>query len=478
MVQHVRKFLPEISFAIVAIILALACFEHNPSPWFDEGIYVQIPTNLAMHDRYGIQTGPNTFDPIPLISVGYPVLLPVAGVFSLLEPSMTNGRIAAVGFLLLAIAAAYSFIRALYGTHHARLATILLLTFAPLYGNGRNLLGEVPGLAYMLAGLTFFHLWQKQHFVGKKYPVLAGLLLGLSMAAKPNFLVLGIGLLLVLIIHWKSLRNHARAAWIFTGSVCVPLLLWVTTQFPSPSVLSQVYQHYTNPFAQEQTTSLVATNLVRFVTESTPIHFSILLLIIITGFFIRKKQEKQIHAVEIILAVFVVLAMTSYVRTVGWYRHFFLPHLVLLTLFPYALHVCLSIFPRRFYHATSTVVILLALVQFTHLAKTDMSCYESAPSRAAAHLNNLQIDTPLFINVPELVPYYSSNQYFQYISINPRITYGEYALRTLSTKSVDHVIIRQSDAVDFKDKLITCYKVTESIGGYLFYSRIDACTAS
>src|SRR3989344_112238 len=146
---------------LFAVFLAFWCFKTNPASWFDEGIYLQMTKNITSSGVWGVQTAPGVFTDYALISVGYPVFLPAVAAFKIFGANIAVLRFVAILFLLGFVLVFYFLSRKLYGAKLALFSTLLLATFSPLYGIGKNFLGEVPGLFFFVAGLLLLAFSEK-----------------------------------------------------------------------------------------------------------------------------------------------------------------------------------------------------------------------------------------------------------------------------------------------------------------------------
>ena len=463
----------------LTIFLSTYCYQHNPSSWFDEGIYIQIANNLYDTGHLFIQTAPfGAFrEPLSLISVGYPVYYAAMPIYHLFGDNFSSARITAVMFLIFFSLFFFLLNKKMYGDKTAILSTLLLLTFAPLYGNGRNLLGDVPGLFFMAAGLIGFLYWEKSGFKKSWGAISAGLGFGLAMATKPNFLVLGGGILLALFFARKQILANIKQFGLFVISGTIPVLWWLKTQFESIEVIQSVLQHYANPYAKESVASLVGPNFVRFFTESTPIHFAIMALTLIVALHFRLRQNQKILGTEVIIYFFIAFTALSYLRTPGWYRYFFLGHIWLIFTFaPSIKTIAENIKLKKALTYGTILVSIVILVQVLHLAKTDLECSESKVDRAATMLQSwVKPDGDiLLINVPELTARMPHKQYSQYLEINPRIKYGEEQLTSLKRGGYGQLIIKTADA-KLHAKNLVCYEVESDTGTYQFLNRTEDC---
>lgn len=167
--------------AVVAIaFLALYNLTAYPVIWFDEGAHLLLPKNLARTGQYTGYAGPT-------IGVGPTVLLPIAAAFRLFGIGLLQARLVMVAYLFAAVFAYHRLARRLGDERFAAVATALFVSSqaVSLFYYGRQVLGEVPALAFVLAGLAvWFGAWRSES-PGRL--LLAGLLLGLGMVTKLQY---------------------------------------------------------------------------------------------------------------------------------------------------------------------------------------------------------------------------------------------------------------------------------------------------
>ncbi|MBX6771942.1 MAG: glycosyltransferase family 39 protein [Chloroflexi bacterium] len=165
-----------------------------PTIWFDEGSLLHVPKNLILYGAYADRSSEGLRYFGPTIGVGPTVLLPVALAFKIAGIGLIPARLVIVGYLLTAVLLLGEAGRRQYGTATAGLAAILLVATPGidfLY-LGRQVAGEVPGLAYLLLGVL---LWWRAVDSGHgrvRTLGLAGLAFGLAAVTKNQ-----LGLLLV-----------------------------------------------------------------------------------------------------------------------------------------------------------------------------------------------------------------------------------------------------------------------------------------
>ncbi|MBT5262999.1 MAG: phospholipid carrier-dependent glycosyltransferase [Candidatus Magasanikbacteria bacterium] len=471
------KILPTLLLILLGIYLTTYCLQHNPSSWFDEGIYIQIANNFAAQNKMAVQTAPGVFEPLTIISVGYPVFYTTAVFYKVLGVGFIQARYVAVFFLLLFIITFFFLNKSLYNKKIATLSTFLLIFFAPLYGNGRNLLGDIPGLFFMTAGLLSFFYWEKENFQHKKHAILAGLNFGLAAATKPNFLVLGGGILLTLFISKKKIKKKISQVSLFIVSGLIPFFWWFYTQFNSINAFRSALAHYSNPYAKDNISELIIQNLFRFFTESTPIHFTILLLFLIAAVILHFKQYKKISGTKIIIYFFIVFTFLSYLRTPGWYRYFFMAHIWLIFTFVHSLDTLLQTKHKQNAYKFSTgAVLVLITIQGFHLFKTDMSCHESSIDHGTKFMNDWveEKDNVLLVNTPELTARLNSHHYYQYLEINQKIKLGKEQLEFTKQNMYNKIILRDNELNPLYQNM-EFYELKEKIGSYEFYQIKQMC---
>lgn len=189
------------ALAAGATLFVLFLFFYNltdyPKTWFDEGSHLHVPKALVTMGVYADYSSEGLRHYGPTIGVGPTVMLPVAGAFQLFGVGMLQARLVMVLYLAAATALMFLLARHLLGTRAAVVATALLLVMPAvnMVEYGRQVLGEVPGLAFMAGSFLFWFVrWRRARWWEL---ILVGALLGLSVVTKYQYLlVLGATLLL------------------------------------------------------------------------------------------------------------------------------------------------------------------------------------------------------------------------------------------------------------------------------------------
>jgi 4-amino-4-deoxy-L-arabinose transferase-like glycosyltransferase len=171
-----------------------------PAPWYDEGSHLHVAKNLALNGIYADYSSEGVRYYGPAVGVGPTVMLPVAALFKIFGVTITSARAIMVIYAALTLTALY-----ILGNHLAdkRLggAAVLLLLLAPgieFIFAARNVLGEVPGLFFVLAG---YILWLRADRHSPLLLVSAGVLLGLASITKNQYALI---ILPTILLSWLA----------------------------------------------------------------------------------------------------------------------------------------------------------------------------------------------------------------------------------------------------------------------------------
>ncbi len=415
-----------LALLLLAGMLAFVNLPTAPRIWFDEGSHLQVPKTLV---RYGVYAdisseGFRYFG--PTVGVGPTVMLPLAAVFTLVDVGLLQARLVISAYLLLALAGFYFLARRLYGSRMALLALALLLAsrtlnFDGIIEYGRQVLGEVPGVAFLLLGVL---AWIKALDAEQKpalerarpwyqtpllLTVLSGLGFGLALVTKNQFvLIVPPTLALIALLDWRYFR--AASWWLRL----LPLLLacacfatWILVQllFLGPgnfaTNLAQTRQAAGGAiFVFDGEASLRA---IRYLVQ---VYGGLLLPALLYGLWRCRVRTPQALA-ELLIMLMATLWLLWYVTSLGWPRYAF-PAVVLGALAVARLVVDLYIWVRAqtrlpipaWLFASYTVLVIAVPLTLTMRV---VFSPDDSPQRFAAYLNaNVPQDVIVETWEPEL----------------------------------------------------------------------------
>ncbi|HYF10446.1 MAG TPA: glycosyltransferase family 39 protein [Candidatus Paceibacterota bacterium] len=467
---------------LLASFYAFYVLTESPPTWYDEGLYIQVAQSISERGNQTLQVAPGEYISSGFITGGYPFLAPVALSLSVLGDSLFSARLPMALFILLFLCAAWGFVYKAFGREAALLSLLLLATLPLIYGNGKNVLGEVPGLFFLTISLYFLWRIEARNFAGVGSYIGAGLAAGLAVATKPLFLLLPGAIALALLFRFRSVSFRFREIAAAGIAFALPVALWLFLQFGVGDRAGATLAYYANPYGIESLGEIILGNALRFATEATPLYCAAFMLLWLAAFLLRLIRRERILLAEWTALAFSLLVLAAYLRTAGWYRYLF-PALVLALLFaPSNLATILdalrrfrpsfgSLFSRALLIGACLGVGLLQLYQLNYSSWV-AEHYESTAARELdAYFSMVSPGETLFVyNVPEAVPFIRSESYYQYIATTETMVYGAAGLAALREGIPDRVIVSASDYAR-EAPLFARYIPAGQLGSYLSLAR-------
>lgn len=475
------------SFIIVATFFATLHLKESPSVWYDEGFYIQSARNLALHGHMGLQLAPGTIEPpSKLISVGYPLIYPMALWFKSFGLSVSSARSLMVVFILGFLIASYFLTRRLFGKSFALLSLALLTTLPPLYGNGKSVLGEVPGLFYLVLFLFFFSIARVETSSRRRLFLLgvSAVMAGLCVATKPTFLLLLPAIALGVFFEWRKGALSFKEIGISSLAGLIPVVYWVYSQFKTGDSVTTILGEYANPYQIQGMLSVILENVGRLFSGVGGVYLLILLSIWITSLIIRIKKKAIISPEEIIAITFSLLTIANYARTTGWFRYLFEAQMISLLFFPNALHIVWSRMTRgiREYFSRATLSVLGLSMCLVILGGYQIMFHSFVADAYQSHKTEFwetyfKAGEPstsfFFYNTPEVALFMPTENYYQYL--NPYELrglpgegwpIGKEQIQVVVDGGVDKVVVLALVYADKKDSVFSKYTVVETAYKY------------
>jgi 4-amino-4-deoxy-L-arabinose transferase-like glycosyltransferase len=456
----------------IALFFSFYRISEAPAIWYDEGFYTQMAMNLLTEGRQGLQVAPGELSSSSYITVGYPLTLPVGLSYSLFGQGVTQGRVVMVFFLLGFVALSYFLVKRLYGPWQGAFTALFLSTFPMLYGNGKSVLGEVPGLFFLVLALLALLALERSGYRGAGRYAAVGLCVGLCVSTKMFFILLPAALFLTLLILWRHIDIDWKGFGYGALAFSLPVFLWGLIQFGADASVPAVLSYYSNPYAVENIFSHMAANALRFVTESTPFFTLVLMSCWSVALYLRRKESS---VVEISAFIFCILVILSYLRLEGWYRYLFPATMIALVFLTSSMYTAYGAFekiaPRLFRLAwvPSAVIIALSCMQLYQTAFSSYVAQYYSGTRtkevtAALHALNPQSSVFLY-NTPELAVLLPSKNYYQYLDPLPNVHIGEKWLSVLKEGSAQIVLV-EGTTHEKNKKLFSHYQIVGTADRY------------
>ena len=210
--------------AALAVVFATVNLSRYPaiSGW-DEGMYLEMAVNTARFGEYATRNG-EAFERLqPPGGTGPTLILPVAAAMLVGGFELWVARLVIVAALLVALAGGYRLLRTIGGSFAAVTGTLLLLVAGfpdfDTLGLGRQVLAEVPALAFLLWGLWF---WIRSWDGRTRDLVIASALISLAIVTKNQWLIFvtpGLAVVTVVGRLYHGALSWRHGAWPIAATV-------------------------------------------------------------------------------------------------------------------------------------------------------------------------------------------------------------------------------------------------------------------
>lgn len=325
----------------VGIVLVLFLAFYNPvdfpTIWYDEGSYLHVPKALVSFGVYADYSSDGFRYYGPSVGVGPTVLLPVAGVFKLFGIGLLQARLLVSIYLVAAVLVFYRLASFLGGRRLAWAATALLISShgVGLLNYGREVLGEVPGLFFLLSAfLLWFKSWERSSWPRL---ILIGVLFGLAAITKDQYLlVLAPALLIAWLANLFYYRSAPQRVFLAPGILTLGLfLLWqaVMVIYLGPANALENYallQQTTAGAALVFSPSLIASSLAHLV--ELKVYLGLLLPVLVYSGLLVIPRRKEAHQWAVLYILVLCNLAWFVLASIGWIRYAF-PGLSVASLF-------------------------------------------------------------------------------------------------------------------------------------------------
>lgn len=453
-----------IGFALVLFFSSFHLFS-SPETWMDEGLIIQSAVGLLHTGKAALPVAPGIYEPAWYVTTGFPLTLPLAGTFAVFGVSLEVARLVMLVFLIGLYSVLFLYARKAIGGTAAWFGFFFLVFFAPIYGNGRNVLGEIPGLLYILLALLPL---MRGGELTRNRALLAGIGAGLAFASKPIFILFLLALLVVCLLRCRELKLKKVFVFGLLG-VLIPIAFWIFTQFDN-ATLSRVLTVYANPH-DANVGSAIVDNVKRLFIEMQPLYFLSALFIWITSYIVRRFRHETIPLSEEALFFFSVLVFFAYLRTAGYYRYFFPSQVFALLYLPKSL---LYLFmDRHRYLSRAVVVFLCALILFqayeTSFRSWTAVHYDSMRTVSLErYFANLPIGEEIFVyQAPEIMTFVGEHPTYQFVQITPSVSAGNAYTSHVLSGEMSRVITSTNFFHIHTSDIFSHYTITKALIDYV-----------
>lgn len=444
----------------LVVCLSVYHLQDSPRTWFDEGIYLSLAKNVAQHGVYGMFSTPSTIIPTDAITVGYPVIFPLAALLYIFGSSMLVARLFAITWIFALLVVVYRYVSEKVNAKAGLLSIAFLAVFSPLYGNGKNVLGEVPGLVFV-----FVSVWAYERLCTSsrlRYAVISGSAAALAAATKPIFLPFLAFFGLYTVIAWYRRAITWQQFGSMWGSGVLFFGLWIVTQFSRATDVAFVWAHYTNPYNVSDPWSHALSNAWLFVTDFSPAHVLFVFILSIISLWMYRRKLGTLAP----LFLFATLVLVNFLKSPPWYRYFFVAHVILIVVSSVVWEYVITRFRYR-QVGIGVLSVFVGLQLYYTVTHIDRMFYP--PWREVRAIIEQSSGGIFFVNVPEGEFFARTRDYAQYLKIREGLVYGAEYLPLLGEYSL--IVTRDGvEDVAFVRGMLPSYR-ERHIGNYFIFEK-------
>jgi len=448
----------------------------KPAVWYDEGINIELARNFSEFGQLDLVVAPLTFSGRgPTIgSTGYTTTLPLALVFKIFGFGLEQARLYMLVWMTALVVCLFIFAQKTWGADTALLATFLVATFASFYGNGRSVMGEIPGFVFILLCL----IW----YLHKNNIFMAGIFLGLAIISKPSVFIFFIPAF-VLLLLWQK-RNFFSNLFKLGASSFLAFIVWIVIYSATalaPATWNVLGTHFSNPYEREGLNSIIniKNNLIAWPHSSTLVYFSLLALVVTVAAYFDRDFYKKNRPLFLLAGFYSLGAIFYFLKNITIFHYLAAVQLLIFILLAPSLKVLINRFFSRGYSRLLTIVCFsfLILFQFVYLFTGAKLFYSNAPQATFNYVQeNYSPDEIVgLIDMPPVAALIPAHRRLQTIS-----TYGLRDLGlnplSLSAANLPGIIIFGADR-KLEDKYATIldehYTLDKTIEGkVMIYKKI------
>ncbi|MDD4900812.1 MAG: glycosyltransferase family 39 protein [Patescibacteria group bacterium] len=472
------------------LIFSLPTLTTKPQLWTDEALNIELARNFLSYGRLGLVVEPGVFSDVPFLlqSTGYPLTIALAAVFKIFGFGLAQARLFVLALMIILLVLVYWFAKKLFGKTQALWATLLIATFAPFYGDGRCVTGEISGFIFLIFGLYFLFYPPEQNDHLKIFnprQFLAGIFLGLAIVTKPSVYLMLLPAVFITLFFLKR-RFYSRAFNVLIG-LAPAAFFWLILNVPNflaKEPWLKIINYYKNPFAPLSVSGNVFLNFAGLPHNTTLIYFFVLLAIIFWAVLKRDVFLKPHQGLLFFFASYGALALIYFFKSPGWLRYLIAVELFTFIILGPALKAILSSLNFKNYwfgnkaNLLGAALLFLAAFQTWHLFNGADLFYSDTPERVAEFVQSRSLGKTVGIyNALTIACLISPEKKFQMIDIMLGLpVLGKDFLAAEENKWPDFIVSSPEEAlfISHKSAIKKKYELVYSNGGYdVFYLKSE-----
>ncbi len=257
------------------------------------------------------------------------------------------------------------------------------------------------------------------------------------------------------------------------------------TEFGMHTDFATVVSDYSNPYALQDVTATMFSNIKLFFTSSTPLYYLLMFVALAVSIaLIRFKENQRTRIAPTLVLVLSVIVAIVFMRTPGWFRYLFPGIIPLLVMLPSSLSKCAtwvgSWFGMPELAKKLSIALLCVLVAFQFHQTIFSSWVSQNYSVQRNHLLTEYFagqdanESVFFYNVPEAAIYARSSNYYQYMHITDALVVGESQLARIHEGVPESIVLSKSVWNDGDNALgFDKYRKRTSFGSYTVLEKVN-----
>ena len=454
---------------LFSVYSPLGDFLATPKFWRDEAIPFEIARTYYELGVLDVVVAPGQVDGRPYLThaTGFPLLIPMAGIFSVFGVGVFQARVFMVFWILATIIALFFILKSFFGFLPASWGALNVATFSSFYANGRTFTGEVPGFLFLILAIYLF-------FKRKNY-FFSGMLFGLAAVTKPSVYLLLVPTTLVYLIIMERQEFWKKAVYVVLGALPI-FLIWIYVMMPNPLSLSgwtNMVKLYRSPFNAPSVLANFSEGLKYILTHATIIYFSLITIATLAALYhkVYPGVTKRVLAFTYIYGLF---SFIYFLRSPGYLRYILAYELLILAL----LYPAIDFFSKKIKVSPAILAFSLVIFQSANYLLFNNIQSETKSIQAGDFINRELLadrkSTVGLVYMPTVAALIPSDRKYQIGTIGGRDTYGKHPLSYEPGQLPTFIIAYNNNFSPFENVLRERYKDTGMVTptGQEVYKRL------